>query len=105
LSIAQPANVSTPDAAFFGFAVHDNVPGPPLEGVPPVIDNVTEAELPVTVLPPASWTVTTGWLANATPPVPPPGCVVKRSREAEPTAMLNAELVPWLRPPLVAVSV
>jgi hypothetical protein len=34
---------------------------------------------PVTTLPVASYTVTTGCVLHTAPPVPPPGCVVKAS--------------------------
>jgi hypothetical protein len=55
LSIAQPTNVAMPEEAAFGLAVQVSVA--PL-GV--VIANDTEAELDATVLPFASWIVTTG---------------------------------------------
>ena len=41
----------------------------------------------VTVLPPASSTVTTGWVAQACPSTPPPGWVVKASWVAAPMVM------------------
>ena len=72
------------------------------------IDKVTEEASPVTVLPPASSTVTWGWLVadvQATPPVPPPGCWVKTSLAAGPTVMLKAEDVGEVRLPSVAFRV
>ncbi len=55
LSIAQPAKVATPLDAGFGFTVQVNVA--PFAAVSA---SVTELESEVTVLPPASCTVTTG---------------------------------------------
>jgi hypothetical protein len=59
-SIEQPANVATPATAAFGFVVQVKVAPP---GV--VIPMVTELVSLVTLLPPASCTVTTGCVANA----------------------------------------
>ena len=59
----------------------------------------------VTVLPPASCTVTTGWVAHTELRAPPPGWVVNASLAAAPTVMLNVELVADVRVPLVAVRV
>src|SRR5664280_3610088 len=95
----QPANVSTPEAAFFGLAVQVRVAPP---GV--VIARVIKVVAVVTVLPPASWTVTVGWVAQAVPPVPPPGCAVKTSLLAAPTVMSNELLVAPVRGLLVAAS-
>ena len=89
LSILQPANVATPDTAVLGFAVHVNVAPP---GV--VSANVTELESDVTVLPPASCTVTTGCAPNAVPPVAfADGCVLKTSFDAVEAFTANADEV------------
>src|SRR5258707_7375909 len=85
----QPANVATPEEALSGLAVHVSVPPP---GFVPIA-RVIGAELPVTGLPPASSTVTTGCVVHAVPPVPPPGCVVKASCAAVTTALLDSLLV------------
>src|ERR1035437_5177313 len=92
----QPENVSTPKTAFFGLAVQLRLAPP---GV--VIARVLGVVAVVTVLPPASWTVTVGWLVQAVPPVPPPGCVVKASLLGVPTVMSNELLVARVRPLLV----
>src|SRR5450759_3575127 len=96
----QPANVSTPAPAAFGLAVQARSAPP---GV--VIVRVIEVVAEVTVLPPASWTVTVGWLVQAVLLVPPPGCVVKASLLGAPTVMLNELLVAPVRPVLATVSV
>ena len=101
LAIEQPAKVATPDVAATGFVVHVNVPPPGL--VP--IANVTLALLDVTVFPPASWTVTTGWVPHAVPPVPPPGWVVNANFDAAPTETLNVFDVAVVSPAEVAVRV
>src|ERR1035437_2765113 len=80
----QPANVSTPATAAFGLVVQVRLAPP---GV--VIARVIEVVAVVTVLPTASWTVTVGWMVQAVPPVPPPGCVVKASLLGVPTVMLT----------------
>jgi hypothetical protein len=61
----------------------------------------------VTVLPTASWTVTTGCCTNALPPVPVLlGSVVKANCAGAPGVMLNAGvLIAEVSPLLVAVSV
>ena len=76
----------------------------PPPGLVPIA-SVMLALLDVTVLPPASCTVTTGWVANATPAVPPPGWVVNASFAAAPTVMLNELDVAPVRPAAAAVSV
>src|SRR5260370_3417275 len=96
----QPANVATPEEALSGLAVHVSVPPP---GFVPIA-RVIGAELPVTGLPPASSTVTTGCAVHAVPPVPPLGCVVNTSWVALTTAILNALLVALAIPALVTVS-
>ena len=100
LSILHAANVSTPATAAFGLAVQVSTPVP--GGFVPIA-SVTLAVDPVTVLPPASCTVTTGWVVHAVPPVPPPGWVVKASLAAAPTVMLKPELAAEVRAPSVAV--
>ena len=99
--IAQPANVATPDVAASGFVVHDNTPPP---GFVPIA-NVTLALDDVTVFPPASCTLTTGCVAHAEPPVPPPGWVVNANFDAAPTVTLNVLDVAVVSPADVAVSV
>ena len=59
----------------------------------------------VTVLPPASWTVTAGWVAQAVPSTPPPGWVVKASWEAAPMVIEKALLVTSVKPVAEAVRV
>ncbi len=54
---------------------------------------------PTTLLPPASSTVTVGWVVQATALAPPPGWVVNASVAAGPTVMLNVELVAVSVPP------
>jgi hypothetical protein len=100
LSIDRPLNVATPLDAL-SVLVPLNVP---LPGFVPIV-NTMEAELPVTVLPPASCTVTTGCVANAMPPVELLGLVVKAIFVAAPTVMLKVLLVALVTPPLDAVSV
>src|SRR5665811_656763 len=75
----QPANVSTPATAGCGLVVQVRIAPP---GV--VIARVIEVVAVVTVLPPASWTVTVGWLVQAVLLAPPPGCAVKASLLAAP---------------------
>jgi len=99
-SIEQPENVATPATAAFGFAVHDNVAAP---GV--VIASVTELVSPVIRFPPASCTVTTGWVANGSPPSAPTGWVVNARRAAGPTVIITLVLTALVSDPSVAVSV
>jgi hypothetical protein len=99
----NPLNVATPFTADT-VLVPLSVPGPPLLGVPVAIATVMDAELVVTVFPPASCTVTTGCVVHAVPPVPPPGWVVNANCAAAPTVMLKALLVADVSPELVAVS-
>ena len=93
LKVARPVLVLTATVA-----VPLSVPPPALFW----IARVTFWEVPVTALPFASWSVTTGWVAQAVPPVPPPGCVVKASFAAAPAFTVNALPVPLL---LEAVAV
>src|SRR5262245_2961015 len=76
----------------------------PLPGFVPIA-RAMEALLLVTALPPASWTVTTGCVPKAVPPVLVPGLVVNASFAALPTVMLNVALVALVRPALVALRV
>ena len=59
----------------------------------------------VTVLPPASSTVTLGWVPQAVPSTPPPGWVVKTSWEAPPMVMGTLLLVTVVKPVAAAVRV
>jgi hypothetical protein len=96
----QPAKVATPAMAFVGFAVQARVAP---AGV--VMVKVIDAVLVFTVLAPASWTVTTGWAAKATPPVELDGPVVKANVLAAPAVMVTLLLVAEVSSPSVAVSV
>src|SRR3954469_22516908 len=96
----QPANVATPATAATGLLSHVSVAP---AGV--VIANVTALMSVVTVLPAASWIVTTGCVPNATPPVEPLGCVVKASCAAGPAVMVTVVLTAAVNAPSVAVSV
>jgi hypothetical protein len=96
----QPANVATPDEAASGFVVQLSVPGPL------ATDRVTEAELVVTTLLFASSMETTGCCEKAVPPVAVElGSVVKITCVAVPGVMLNAELMPCVKPVLFAARV
>jgi len=97
LLILQPAKVATPELALVGFAVHVRVA--------PVMLKVTEAVLVVTVLPAASWTVTTGWAAKAVAAVELEGLVVKASLLADPAVMVKLVLTAPVSPLEAAVRV
>ena len=56
-------------------------------------------------LPPASWSVTTGWVANGVPPAPPLGCVEKDRPASPAAATVKDALVADDSPAAVAVSV
>jgi hypothetical protein len=101
LFMLTPLKVATPFEAVSGFLVTDSVPP---DGLVPIA-RVIEALEVVTVLPPASSTVTTGCVVKALDCLPPEGCVVKTSLAAGPTVILKELLVAELRLPLVAVSV
>ena len=103
MSILQAENVITPFVS--DWVQPDRAPGPPLVGVPAVIASVTVEASVVTVFPPASWTVTLGWVENALPPVAPEGGCEKASWAAAPTVMLKVPLVAPVRPLVAAVSV
>src|SRR3954447_11891180 len=96
----QPANVATPAIAVTGLGVHASTAP---AGV--VIANVTSLVSLVTVLPASSWTVTTGWVANATVLAAPLGWVVKTTLAAGPGVIVNAVLTADVNKPSVAVNV
>ena len=100
LLILHPVKVVTPATALFGFAVHVRVAPAAV-----VMLNVTDAVLDVTVLPLASWTVTTGCVVNAEPPVEPEGDVVTASLVAVPGVMVKLVLIALVSPLALAVSV
>ena len=56
-------------------------------------------------LPPASWTSTRGWVANAVFGAPPDGWVKNASLAAGPRVMLKALLVAPVSPELLATRV
>ena len=97
----QPANVATPDEAVAvrpPVLVHDSVPP---EGA-----RVTEADDEVTVLPEASFMVTTGWEPKAAALVAlVEGRVEKTTLVAAPKVTLNVEDVADVRLLSVAVRV
>ena len=99
--ILQPVKVAVPAFAASGLAVHVRTPA--FGFVPNA--RVIEAVLPVTVLPPASCTITWGWVAKATPKTELLGCCVKPSCAAGPTVIANGLLTADVNEPSVAVSV
>ena len=96
--ILQPEKVAMPPTALTAGQVL-RVP------VPVLMATVTVEVLVVTVLPPASSTVTTGWVANTVAVVAAPGDVVKASWVAGPTETVMAVLAADARVPSVAVRV
>src|SRR4249920_804424 len=91
-----------PAAAALGLAVQvSTAPAVPVAGV---IASVTLAELVVMVFPDASWMVTFGWVAHATPPVPPVVCCVNVTLAAAPTVTFTAA-VPVLVGSVVSLTV
>jgi hypothetical protein len=99
LSMRQPAKVATPEEAALGLLVQ-------LRMAPAAVVMLRLTELvPAVVLPPESWIATTGWLANAIPPVELDGLVVKASLVADPTVMVKLALTALVSPVAVAVSV
>ena len=98
--ILQPAKLAMPDTAFLGSCVQVRTAP---AGV--VILRSTEALLVVTVLPMASWTVTTGWAPKAVPPVAFEGLVVKASWVAGAAAMVRLALMALVSPLVAEVSV
>src|SRR5580692_1368614 len=95
----QPAKVATPLVAASGLVVHDKVA--PLPGWVLMAKVIEAFELvpEVTVLPPESSTVTTGWVPKTAPLAESDGLVVTTILVAGPTVMLKVALV------LVRVSV
>ena len=92
MSMAQPEKLATPKVV-----VALQPESVPLDGLVPMA-KVIEADEEVTVLPPASWTVTTGWVVKAVPPVAPAGWVEKASLAAAPTVTLKALEVALVSP-------
>jgi len=89
LSILQPEKVATPEVVVA--LQPDRVP---LAGLVPMARVTVELSV-VTVLPPASWTTTTGWVVKARPPVAPAGWVEKTSWDAVPTVTVKlVEVMP-----------
>ena len=77
-SMVQPVKAARPDTLVRVVPpLHANVPPASLR----VSVSVITRPLVVTVLPPASWSATTGCVAQGRPPVPPPGC--RREAEAD----------------------
>jgi hypothetical protein len=101
LSIRHPEKVATPAAAATGFVVQVSVPAPGFVPMARVMMFVAV----VTVFPPASRIVTTGWVAHAVPPVPPLGCTANPNCVAGPTVTLKAALVAPVNPVADAVKV
>ena len=98
----HPEKVAIPETALTA-AAHDWVaPTPGCEAIPRVIGAVEV----VTVLPPASWTVTFGWVPNTEPSTAlGEGWVEKDSLLAAPMVRLNPLEETLERPDVAAVSV
>ena len=79
MSIEQPVKLKIPEDSVPELQP-DRVPD---DGLVP-IDKVTEDASLVIALPPASSTVTWGWVPRAVPPVPAPGWMVNTTWEAVP---------------------
>ena len=89
MSMAQPEKLATPKVV-----VALQPESVPLDGLVPMA-KVIEADEEVTVLPPASWTVTCGCAVKAVPPVAPAGWVEKASLAAAPTVtVIEFEVAP-----------
>lgn len=101
LLMLHPANVTVPEAAFFGFAEQVRVTPPGA----PVTNRVTAALLVVTVFPLESWTLTTGCVAKGAEPSAFDGLAWKTSLLAAPGVTVTVVLVADERVPDVAVSV
>jgi hypothetical protein len=84
--ILHPAKFATPAVATNGLVVQLRAPLP--EAMAKVIDAL-EFVPEVTVLPPLSCTVTTGWVPHTAPLAPPPGEVVKANLVAVPKVTAN----------------
>src|SRR5580692_4109162 len=85
----QPAKVATPLVAASGLVVHDKVA--PLPGWV-LMAKAFELVPEVTVLPPESSTVTTGWVPKTAPLAESDGLVVTTILVAGPTVMLKVAL-------------
>ena len=102
VEIRHDEKLTTPAVSI---CVHpDNVPGPPLDGVPAVIARVTVELFDVTMFPPASCIWTTGCVVNGLPPKAPAGDVTIDIFAAAPTVMLKLIVTALVRAPSVAVS-
>jgi hypothetical protein len=95
----QPAKVATPLEAVTGLVEHATFP------LPELIPSVTDAALPVTVFPPASSTVTTGWGDNVRPKLPLLGEDVNTSWAAAPAVRVKGPVVAAGSVPSVTVRV
>src|SRR4051794_28562291 len=84
----QPVKKARPRTTGSGSEAQASAPVPE----PAVTARLASNEPSGTVLPPASWTATTGWTAQSLPPVPPAGEVVKASRAGSPTVTSNPVL-------------
>jgi hypothetical protein len=100
----QPEKLTTPEDSVPRQPI--KLPGPPEVGVPVEMVRLTVDESDVTTLPPASSTVTCGWVAKVVPAVVVAlGDVVKTSWEPGPTETAMALLVAEVRDPSLAVRV
>jgi hypothetical protein len=98
VSTFKPANVTTPFTAFTE-DVPDNVPEL-------TVSEIESLDVVVTVFPNASWTVTTGCVANAVPAtVEEDGCVVNANFDADANVMSNVLDVAPVRLPDAADNV
>src|SRR5215471_13892108 len=97
VAVMLKAFVATPATALI-VAVPDSAP--PLGFAP--IATVTGAELPVTVLPPISWTTNTGDVLSGAFEFEFDGLACTARCDAAPTVTLNALLVADVSAPLVA---
>ncbi len=98
----QPEKVATPEEVLLGLAAQLVRAAPPVGGV---MARVTDGPAVVTVLPPASWTVTTGWVGMVVLGRALDGEVVKASLLAGPTVMVKLVLTALVSPGEAAVSV
>src|SRR3954453_7895299 len=96
----QPAKGATPATAATGFVSQ--------AGVAPAgggSASVTSRGSVVTVFPAASWTVTTGWVANGSKISASLGWAVNANCVAGPAMMVNAVLTAGVNVPSIAVTV
>ena len=98
--ILQPAKEAVPPLAASGLVVQASVP-------PGLVPRARVMELVAvgTMLPPASSTLTAGWVPQAAPLAPPPGWALKTSWVAVPMVMVKVLLVTVVKPVAAAVSV